>query len=340
MGRQKGQAGGGGGGGGGGVVLCAVLSCVCSFVVVHADSRKLHQTADKKTIDTKKVVPPTAGVRTARASLAGPKVTADKAKKAPVNKRKTLANPVPDKWADDETTTINDQDGSKMSVHERLHQIRTEHCCSLGEARRILWKVCSEHVAPARACIPGTLTMWASTPLSCTCEQNTWGTSATQQTETLCVQPARPVDPVADQFVQDEITEDGGQDIPNQRASSAPNTPSRAKPPSAEAQDKASTDDFAAIDTPSKFPAFAATPGERTQSTHVLLTGCTGSDVCGRMRVHAHRQGAAAALAALLTLVLQDQRGHGPDHALEHDQARHRGHGAYARQPSGRAGYF
>ncbi len=141
-----------------------LLPCVRSFVFVHANSRELIQTADKKAVDTKKVVPPTAGGRTARASLAGPKVTADKAKKAPVNKRKTLANPVPDKWADDETT-INDQDGSKMSVHERLQQIRTEHCCSLGEARRILWKVCSELVAPARACIRGSLTMWAQ-PLS------------------------------------------------------------------------------------------------------------------------------------------------------------------------------
>ena len=102
----------------------------------------LRQTADKKAIDTKKSVPPTAGAKTARASLAGPKVAADKEKKKPVNKRKTLANPGPDKWAEDETTVTNDQDGRTVSIHERLQQIRTEHCCTLGEARRILWKVC------------------------------------------------------------------------------------------------------------------------------------------------------------------------------------------------------
>ena len=122
---------------------------------------------------------------------------------------------------------------------------------------------------------------------ACVCEQETWGTSASPQKEAVCVQPARPADPVAHQFVHDEVIEDDGQDVlmamlMDQRPRSAPNTPlasltkgqevlARAKS-SDNAHDKQGAEDFEAIDSPSKFPVFAATPGKRRVSAraHVL----------------------------------------------------------------------
>jgi len=120
--------------------MAVLLYCVCSVVVVFADSFESQQTADKMT-DAKKAAPPAAAAKPARASVAVSKVAADKGKLEAVKKRKTFSNA--DKWAEDENTITNQQDGSKLSVHERLQQIRAEHCCSLGEARRILWKVSS-----------------------------------------------------------------------------------------------------------------------------------------------------------------------------------------------------
>jgi len=118
------------------------------------------------------------------------------------------------------------------------------------------------------------------------CEQETWGTSASPQKEAVCVQPARPADPVAHQFVHDEVIEDDGQDmlmamLLDQRPRSAPNTPlaslakgqevlARAKS-SDNVHDKQGAEDFEAIDSPSKFPVFAATPGERRVSAHILV---------------------------------------------------------------------
>jgi hypothetical protein len=87
--------------------------------------------------------------------------------------------------------------------------------------------------------------------------------------------------------VHDEVIEDDSQDmlmamLMDQRPRSAPNTPSasfakgqevlaRAKS-SDNLHDKQGAEDFEAIDSPSKFPVFAATPGERRvrARTHVL----------------------------------------------------------------------
>jgi hypothetical protein len=129
--------------------ISVLVHRVCSFVVVCADSFESQQTVDKKTAEAKKAAPPAAAAKPARASIAVPvRVAADKGKMSAVNKRKTFSNA--DKWAEDENTITNQQDGSKLSVHERLQQIRAEHCCSLGEARRILWKVGSQrmHLCP------------------------------------------------------------------------------------------------------------------------------------------------------------------------------------------------
>lgn len=93
--------------------------------------------------------------------------------------------------------------------------------------------------------------------------------------------------------MHDEVIEDDGEDmlmamLMDHRPRSAPNTPlasmaakgqealARAKS-SDNAHDDQHTKDFEAVDSPSKFPAFAATPGERRASTErrtQMYCGC------------------------------------------------------------------
>ena len=136
-------------------------------------ARKNWQAIEKKTVEPKKASTVGAGIKATRASLAGTQVKADKAKKAPINKRKTISNA--DKWAEDDHAIAEGGVGGKVPIHERLQQIRIEYGCGLGEARRIMW-------------------------------QEQWGTTGKRQDDDtdVCVQPARPANPIADQFGQDD----------------------------------------------------------------------------------------------------------------------------------------
>jgi hypothetical protein len=195
------------------------------------------QAAEKKTIEVKKASTlGTVGTKGARSSLPG-KAVMDKSKRGAAAKRKTML----DKWCEDDAVVADGNGGrAAVPIHERLSQIRLEHGCSLGEARRILWK-------------------------------DQWGGKSGD--EELCAMPARPVDPIADQFVEMDEFVDG-----DQRAHSAPNSPcgpkgaregiERAK--SAEDAMMAGADLQAALATPSKFPVFAATPGSKARR-HSLL---------------------------------------------------------------------
>ena len=148
--------------------------------------------ADKKAFDSKKAVTEKKTGPKVRASLAGTaqnNIKKDKA--AGKQRRQTFA----DRWeADDsEVAGVNDgtRDGAK-SISEKLMAIRMEHGCSMGEARIILWK-------------------------------NTWPQKDASN-EDVVLAPDRPADPVADQFGEEvEAVEE------NERASSAPSTPTGTK---------------------------------------------------------------------------------------------------------------
>ena len=214
------------------------------------------QAAEKKTMEAKKAnTLGAASTKGPRASLPG-KAGVDKTKKAALAKRKTMV----DKWAEDDSVVADINGGSKaVPIYERLAQIRVEHGCSMGEARRLLWR-------------------------------DQWGVKTGD--EDACAMPERPVDPVADQFSEKDEDAGGGT-----RASSAPNSPCSSKvagagierAKSAEDVKMAGLDGQGMMSTPSKFPVFAATPGSMARRHSLLyspsfakIKGGTPADIIKR----------------------------------------------------------